>query len=113
MTMSLEKWQEHLETHFEKLVRIRSSSGLPIFALEHGLSEEGIEELSILLLRSYLAANRSLQRHWLAWVVYAAEEGYTYTGEEYWHSFERSHAKLGSPASQSNERLVQEVSKKI
>ena len=87
MKMSLEKWQEHLETHFGKLVRIRSSSGLPIFALEHGLSEEDIDELSIFL-RAHLAANRSLQPHWLAWVVYAAEEGYTYTGEEYWRSFE-------------------------
>ena len=87
MKMSLEKWQEHLESHFENLARMRSGSGFPIFALEHGLSDEDVEELSNLL-RSRLAAGLPLRTHWLAWVVYAAEEGYSYTGEEYWSSFE-------------------------
>ena len=51
------------------------------------MDEQGIGELSNLL-RTSLASGPLSQTHWLAWVVYAAEEGYTYTGEEYWRSFE-------------------------
>ncbi|MGO9847989.1 MAG: hypothetical protein ACLPKT_15755, partial [Methylocella sp.] len=38
-----------------------------------------------------LAATKSLQKkHWLLWVVIAAEVGYAYDGEEYWLSFARA-----------------------
>lgn len=87
MPMPLEKWQERLERHFDSLACMRASSGLPIFALEHGLNDDELEEMSTLL-RSRLAASLPLRSHWLAWVVYATEEGYAYTGEEYWRSFE-------------------------
>ena len=87
MLTPIEEWQERLERHFGSLARMRANSRLPIFALEHGLNDQALKELSRLL-RTRLAAGLQLRGHWLAWVVYAAEEGYAYTGQEYWRSFE-------------------------
>ena len=87
MSVPLEIWQERLEGHFQALAATRAGSGFPLFALEHGLSAEELDELSTLL-RSHLRAGLRLAPHWLAWVVYATERGYTYTGDEYWRSFE-------------------------
>ena len=85
--MTLDEWQERLERHFEDLARLREGSGFPIFALEHGLSDEEIEEISSLLL-SHLKSQHPLFPYWLLWAIYAAERGYTYNGDEYWRSFE-------------------------
>lgn len=87
MTASLEQWKERLERHFESLARTRTHSGFPIFALEHGLSEAELEQI-FHLLRSCLKAQLPLSPHWLLWVIYATERGYTYNGDEYWPSFE-------------------------
>ena len=87
MPAHLEQWQERLERHFESLVRIRAGSEYRIFALEHSLKDEEIEEVSSLL-HSCLKARIPLSRHWLPWVIYASERGYTYEGDEYWRSFE-------------------------
>ena len=87
MPVLLEEWQNRLEGHFESLAHIRAGSGLPIFALEHGLNGGEIEEVSSLL-RSRLENRLPLSPHWLPWVVYATERGYAYTGDEYWPSFE-------------------------
>jgi hypothetical protein len=87
MSMPLEKWQERLERHFESLSRVRAGSGFPIFALEHNLNNEQLSEISSLL-RSRLKARLSLSPHWLLWVIYATERGYSYKGDEYWQSFE-------------------------
>ena len=89
MPMPLENWQERLERHFESLMRKRVSSGFPIFALEHDLTDEEFEQISSLL-RSRLKSGFQLSPHWLLWVVYAAELGYHYDGDEYWPPFERS-----------------------
>jgi hypothetical protein len=85
----LDKWQERLERHFESLARKRSSSGLPMFALEHGLEQGELDEIASQL-RSRLRGGLELAPHWLLWVIYATERGYTYTGDEYWYSFEES-----------------------
>ena len=85
--MTLEEWQERLERHFENLARLREGSGFPIFALEHSLDDEEIRKIS-LLLRSCLRYQLPLGQYWLLWTIYAAERGYTYNGDEYWHSFE-------------------------
>ncbi|MDO8589230.1 MAG: hypothetical protein Q7T82_19560 [Armatimonadota bacterium] len=85
--MSLEEWQERLERHFTQLAAARSKSGFPLFALEHGLTEDEFEEIGKLL-RSRLADGLRLGPHWLVWVVYATELGYDYDGDEYWDSFE-------------------------
>lgn len=86
-SLPLEKWQERLERHFEALARTRSDSGFPIFALEHGLNHEELEEISSLL-RLRVESRLTLSPHWLLWVVYATERGYSYAGDEYWSSFE-------------------------
>src|SRR5262245_27560765 len=87
MPLSLDKWQERLERHFESLAQTRAGSGFPIFSLEHNLSGEELNEVSSQL-RSRLKPHLSLSPHWLLWVVYATERGYDYTGDEYWRSFE-------------------------
>ena len=88
MTADLDALQKRLESHFEVLSAVRRDRGLPVFALEHGLS---VDELSALvtLLKNKLAAPAAyrLSTHWLAWVVFATEEGYDYAGDEYWHTF--------------------------
>lgn len=96
--MTLEKWQERLENHFESLARIREGSGFPIFALEHGLNDDEIKEISSLL-HSRLKSRHPLFPYWLLWAIYAAERGYTYNGDEYWRSFEEQ-----TPAWMSEDR---------
>ena len=87
MGMSLNQWQERLEAHFAQLASARSYSDYPLFALEHGLSDEEFEEITSLL-HARLAEGSRLGPHWLVWVVYATEQGYDYDGAEYWDSFE-------------------------
>lgn len=81
---------EKLRGHF--LVLKDQRSGLspvsPVFALEHDLSPEDLD-----LLRG--AVREAIKNHyitrfhrtWLPFVVYAAEVGYGYAGDEYWTTF--------------------------
>ncbi|MBT3043410.1 MAG: hypothetical protein KME67_11160 [Candidatus Thiodiazotropha sp. (ex Codakia orbicularis)] len=85
--MPLERWQNRLDKHFAALMMKREGSGLPLFAFEHCLTVEEIEQISELL-RERLTTGKRLGIYWLLWVVYAAEIGYHYTGDEYWQSFE-------------------------
>lgn len=85
--MSLEEYQERLERCFQSLAGFREGLGFPVFALEHGLADDEIEEISSLL-RENLESRPSLSSHWLLWVIYATEAGYSYNGDEYWPSFE-------------------------
>ena len=87
MSSSLDEWQTCLEQHFEALAKSRSESGLDIFALEHGLDEDAVDEIAIKL-RLRLKNNLRLSPHWLLWVIYSTEHGYRYEGDEYWPSFE-------------------------
>lgn len=87
MPSSLEDWQNRLDAHFCALAVARTTLGYPLFALEHGLAHDEIEEIAKLL-RSRLTTDRPLATHWLLWVVYATELGYDYDGDEYWQSFE-------------------------
>ena len=84
----LDDWQGRLEEHFETLARSRSESGLNIFALEHGLDENAITDISIQL-RLHLKNGLRLSPYWLLWVIYSTEHGYQYEGDEYWPSFEQ------------------------
>ena len=86
MAVPLDKWQERMKQHFAALADRRSSSGLPIFALEHGLTDAELGEIADQL-RSRLTSGQRLMPHWLLWTIYAAEQGYTYEGDEYWQSF--------------------------
>jgi hypothetical protein len=84
MQMPLEKWQERLEGHFANLAAARAGSGFPLFALEHGLTGDDLQEIGTVLC-SRMRAGLPARLHWLLWVVYATEFGYDYEGGEYWH----------------------------
>jgi hypothetical protein len=86
--MSLVDWHRRLETHFTELRAVRTQkrgADAPIFALEHGLSSAEVKELE----REIRAPGAiPIADNSLAWVVYATELGYDYTGDEYWQTFE-------------------------
>lgn len=82
-----------LDTHFQRLhdERKQMEPAAPVFALEHDL---GRTELQLLChsVRSTVAQGLGARHRlwWLPYVVYAAEVGYDYVGDEYWRSFEKS-----------------------
>jgi len=84
----LDVLHHRLETRFRTLRERRDAlgKGTPLFALEHGLSEA-----ELILLRAEVRASvqgrRLPRKSWLPFVVYAAEVGYEYCGDEYWQSF--------------------------
>lgn len=98
MPVPLDEWQVKMELHFSALAEQRAASGYPIFALEHGLSEGELQEITLQLHVRILAGSR-LAPHWLLWTIYASERGYTYGGGEYWQSFEE-----GTPGWDSGDR---------
>ena len=87
MGRSLDDWQDRVERHFQVLSEKRAETGLGVFAIEHGLMDDEIEEISEGL-RSELKRGDRLSRHGLLWVIYSTEHGYQYKGDEYWPSFE-------------------------
>jgi len=85
----LDDLQFQLEAHFTALAGRRRPAGYPVYAIEHGLSDNEVRAgrtAAELELRS--RGPRS--QHWLVWVVLAAEAGYGYDGEEYWPSLEET-----------------------
>lgn len=67
---------------------MRRARGLPVFALEHGLDaneRRGLAEQ----LNTSLAKGERTSKYWLLWVVYSAEQGYEYDGDEFWETFEK------------------------
>ncbi len=87
MQVSLEHWQKKLSLHFRELADNREGLGLPLFAIEHGLNDDEVEQVEELL-RICLSERKCIETYWLLWIVYATEIGYRYTGDEYWHSFQ-------------------------
>lgn len=89
--MNLDYWQEKIYEHFKILHEIRAGTPNknPVFALEHGFSAPDLDRLKAEV-RAHVASNNPVERHWLTWVVYAAEIGYSYDGQEYWQTFEAS-----------------------
>ncbi|HEY1694667.1 MAG TPA: hypothetical protein VGG39_20995 [Polyangiaceae bacterium] len=87
--MDLAGWNERLSLHFASLrdVRADRETHLPIFALEHGLSDVEVRELSEAV-RVHVRHAPPAREHAVAWIVYAAEIGYGYAGDEYWQTFE-------------------------
>jgi hypothetical protein len=87
--MSLITWHDRLHTHFQELHQERTAEGGLVFILEHGLSLTEIEQLEADI-RTYIQNYLPTDKHWLPWIVYAAELGYNYVGQEYWQTFEAS-----------------------
>ena len=78
--------QTQLHEHFVALSEARAESQLPVFALEHGLSEGEFALLQRTV--RWLVERRSTFRLTpLPLVVYAAEIGYRYDGGEFWPVF--------------------------
>jgi hypothetical protein len=82
-----------LDGHFRQLNAQRKllDPASPVFALEHDLASVEYELLRRSV-RSVIAQglNAKHRRTWLPFVIYAAESGYDYVGDEYWSSFEQS-----------------------
>lgn len=82
--MLLDHLQRELESIFERLSGERAK-GRRVFALEHGLPLD-VEDLAVELSRQLICGSPR-QTHWLVWVVFATEIGYSFTGAEYWQTF--------------------------
>ncbi|MGH3277460.1 MAG: hypothetical protein ACRDNZ_24435 [Streptosporangiaceae bacterium] len=90
MPTDLAQWNERLSRHFAELRQVRRrAEDLPLFALEHGLNQAEILDLSEGI-RRHILNGGPLRAHSLAWIVYAAEIGYRYSGDEYWQTFDAS-----------------------
>ncbi len=76
-----------LDAHFGGLRDSRASIGAPVFALEHGLAPAEFALLSELIV-SAVNAGHVPSDAWLPLVVYATEFGYSFSGDEYWQTFE-------------------------
>lgn len=90
MPATLDKWQQQLASHFDDVTL--NKLDLPhepvTFALEHGLdcsSRSALSEAIRLAVKRRVLA----KDHYLCWTTYAAEIGYGYAGDEYWHTFEQ------------------------
>ncbi len=90
MISELEAWQTRLSLHFATLRDSQRASGTgeSLFALEHGLTESEVSALEGAV-RAHIASRAPSRDHWLVWVVYSAELGYRYAGDEYWQTFEQ------------------------
>ncbi len=90
MNGQLATWQSRLAAHFAELHRQRCSDkpDQPIFALEHGLDRSEVTSLASAIC-AHVANNPPSKEHALAWIVYATEIGYGYSGNEYWQTFEK------------------------
>jgi hypothetical protein len=84
--MTLNEWQAKLEKHFADLQQHSRRGSHPIFALEHGLDTAELADL-VHAIRFHISRTGPAERHWLAWVVYATEVGYHFSGDEYWQTF--------------------------
>jgi hypothetical protein len=83
----LSQTQNKLEGHFQQLSRDRVPLGYPVYAFEHGLESDEINSIRQALCADLVRTGRVEPGYWLLWAVVAAEIGYTYDGDEYWHSF--------------------------
>ena len=78
--------QARLHEHFSALSEARAESQLPVFALEHGLSE-GEFTLLQRTVRWLVERGSTFRQTPLPLVVYAADVGYRYDGGEFWPIF--------------------------
>ncbi|HUX62784.1 hypothetical protein [Sulfuricella sp.] len=102
--MQLDTLQRELEARFEQISGERAENWR-IFALEHGLSID-MEELAASLSEQLRCGNPN-QFHWLVWVVFATEIGYSFAGAEYWQTFnERLPAWRRNADSNRNRNLI-------
>jgi hypothetical protein len=95
---SLEGWQQRLTERFSTLRAERDEvrPGSPLFALEHGLSlRDELPQLQLAVRRAVEGPSLPGSLG-LPFVVYAAEVGYGYRGDEFWPVFEEATPKWTS-----------------
>jgi hypothetical protein len=88
----LEHFNKKLDVHFRQIHRARQGllPTAPVFALEHDLSKTDLDLLKAAVRAAVAQGFGARSRQWwLPFVVYAAELGYDYVGDEYWQSFGR------------------------
>ena len=87
--MDLTSWHARLAQHFSRLREVRHATwgDRPIFALEHGLEADEVKAVAAAV-RVHIAHSAPSIDHSLAWIVYAAEIGYGFSGGEYWQTFD-------------------------
>ena len=87
--MTVDQWQRHLQERFAALRDHRAHGQDPpvLYALEHGLTTDELSDLNSEV-EGFIQESSPLDRHWLVWVVYSAEIGYEFSGDEYWTTFE-------------------------
>lgn len=83
----LDDLQVQLAAHFKALAELRGSAGYPVYAIEHGLPDKVIQSVRAAAAQYHRTVGLQ-RRHWLVWIVLAAEAGYRYDGEEYWPCLE-------------------------
>lgn len=91
--VSLQDFHARLDEHFAELHAARQSlqAVSPVFALEHGLSHNELQELTKVVRIAVVGGLSARARlSWLPFVVYATESGYDYVGDEYWKTFEKA-----------------------
>ena len=78
-----------LDLHFLELARRRQElpDQPPVYAIEHGLSEEDLSTLSDVV-EALISRSRPPRQYWLPFIVYATEIGYSYEGDRYWPTLE-------------------------
>lgn len=85
---SLEEISDRLRAHFEHLKagRDHRTQGA-VYVLEHPLTTPERAELTRLL-QCACKAHSPMAEHWLAWLVFATEVGYSFSGSDYWPRLE-------------------------
>jgi hypothetical protein len=89
----LEYLHRNLDTYFLSLRNLRQQlePASPVFALEHDLGDTDLALLESMVRSAVVQGFGARFRHWwLPFVVYAAESGYGYVGDENWPTFESS-----------------------
>jgi hypothetical protein len=98
----LDDLQVQLDAHFKALADLRAAAGYPVYAIEHGLADDVVQAARSAASQHHRTIGLQ-RRHWLVWIVLAAEAGYRYDGEEYWPSLE---AKPGEWRAQYDRQVL-------
>lgn len=80
--MTIEFLHDYLDHQFTSLQKKRPE-GNPVFALEHGLDPEELQQLK----QAVRGTVPGRKKSWLPWVIHATEIGYGFSGQEYWKTF--------------------------
>jgi hypothetical protein len=98
----LDEAENELEQRYAALAAARNPMGYPVYAIEHGMDAELIDQLREAA-SSELRTRGFVQRHRRVWTALAAEAGYRYSGEEFWPELEY---RAGEWGNQNSRRYI-------